>query len=495
MAQKKYVSLSKLSTFLDNLFGTFASLSHKHTMSDITDYQVDTSLSSDSTNPVQNKVIDAEFDAMSNAMGALELAIDGKADTSHSHDDKYYTESEVDTLLESKSNVSHKHDSDYDSKGSADDALASAKSYTDTKTSGLASTSSVNTSISNHDTSTSAHNDIRALISDLTTKLTNFLDVDDATTDQLSEVLTLINNNKGTLESLTTTKINVSDIVNNLTTNSASKVLSAAQGVEIKKLIDALQTALGETNAALDTKADASALSAKADKDHTHPEATISTAGLLSAEDKIQLDYGGLPIVSTSGSGAAYTAVVNGMASLTVGMSFMMIPHTVSTSTAPTLNVNNLGAKTIRRRVSNATQSTADGYNASWLSANKPIMVTYDGMFWIADILKPSAADVNGTMGVANGGTGKSSITAGNFLVGNGTSAMTEKTPAEALTHMGVTATATEINYMDGVTSNVQTQIDSLSSEIANKQNIISTENWTFTLEDGSTVTKAVYVG
>lgn len=41
----------------------------------------------------------------------------------------------------------------------------------------------------------------------------------------------------------------------------------------------------------------------------------------------------------------------------------------------------------------------------------------------------------------------------------------------------------------------LQSQFDALSSEIANKQNKISTENWTFTLEDGSTVTKAVYVG
>ena len=133
---------------------------------------------------------------------------------------------------------------DAETKGAASSALASAKEYTDTKTTGLASTSSVNVNISSHNTSTSAHNDIRELIDDLTTKLNNFLDVDDTTTDQLSEVITLINNNKGTLESLTTSKINVSDIVNNLTTNSTSKVLSAAQGVAIKSLIDALQAEL-----------------------------------------------------------------------------------------------------------------------------------------------------------------------------------------------------------------------------------------------------------
>lgn len=89
MANKKYASLSTLQAFLDNLKNTFASLSHKHKLSDITDYTVDTTLSSTSTNPVQNKVLNAEFDAIGDAMGALELAIDGKSDSTHNHDSKY----------------------------------------------------------------------------------------------------------------------------------------------------------------------------------------------------------------------------------------------------------------------------------------------------------------------------------------------------------------------------------------------------------------------
>lgn len=83
---KKYVSLSKLSTFLDNLKNTFAAIGHKHTLSDVSDYKVDTELSSTSTSPVQNKVINAEFDAISDAMGALELAVDGKSDKEHNHE-------------------------------------------------------------------------------------------------------------------------------------------------------------------------------------------------------------------------------------------------------------------------------------------------------------------------------------------------------------------------------------------------------------------------
>lgn len=137
-------------------------------------------------------------------------------------------------------------DSTHETKTDAQNKLTEAKEYTDTKTTNLASTSTVDSKISTHNTSTSAHNDIRELIIDLNTKLNNFLDVDDTTADQLSEVLTLIENNKGTLESLTTSKINVADIINNLTTASTSKVLSANQGVVIKKLIDDLQSELNE---------------------------------------------------------------------------------------------------------------------------------------------------------------------------------------------------------------------------------------------------------
>ena len=57
-------------------------------------------------------------------------------------------------------------------------------------------------------------------------------------------MLELIANNKGDLESLTSGKVNISDIVNNLTTNNEAKVLSAAQGVVLKALIDEMQLAL-----------------------------------------------------------------------------------------------------------------------------------------------------------------------------------------------------------------------------------------------------------
>ena len=114
------------------------------------------------------------------------------------------------------------------------------KSYVDSAIAAIP-TPDVSGQINAHDTSTTSHNDIRVILTKLIEKINKFLDVDDETSDQLSEVLTLIDNNRGTLESLTTTKVNVSDIMNNLTTNDAKMVLSAAQGVELKRLIDAIK--------------------------------------------------------------------------------------------------------------------------------------------------------------------------------------------------------------------------------------------------------------
>lgn len=126
---KKYVSLSKLSTFLDNLRNTFASLRHSHTISDISDFIVDSALSSTSTNPVQNKVIEAEFEAISKAMNVYDTALDDKANITHSHSISEVTN--LQTTLDNKADASHNHDSVYDAKGSANTALENANVYTD----------------------------------------------------------------------------------------------------------------------------------------------------------------------------------------------------------------------------------------------------------------------------------------------------------------------------------------------------------------------------
>lgn len=105
MAQTKYITLSKLSTFLDNLSNKFSALSHTHTMKDVLDFEIDDQLSDVSTNPVQNKVLNDEFEAISKAMEALDFTIESKADSEHSHDNAYYTKTQVNDALAKKSHV------------------------------------------------------------------------------------------------------------------------------------------------------------------------------------------------------------------------------------------------------------------------------------------------------------------------------------------------------------------------------------------------------
>ena len=112
------------------------------------------------------------------------------------------------------------------------------------------------------------------------------------------------------------------------------------------------------------------------------------------------------PVTANSTNGVAYTATVNGIDSLYVGASFIMLPNRVSASQSVTLNVNNLGAKELRRRVSSGSSSTASGYANDWLAANKPVRVMYDGLYWIVDIIQPNASDLMGSVPITKGGTG-----------------------------------------------------------------------------------------
>lgn len=65
-----------------------------------------------------------------------------------------------------------------------------------------------------------------------------------------------------------------------------------------------------------------------------------------------------------------------------------------------------------------------------------------------------------------------------------------------SLSQLGVNASAEELNFVDGVTSKIQDQIDALSDEISNIDTpATNTETWTFVCEDGSASTKEVRIG
>lgn len=92
-----------------------------------------------------------------------------------------------------------------------------------------------------HDASDAAHGDIRRLIEGLSARLNAIANSDDATLDDFKEIVAYIKENKELIDAITTSKVSVVDIVNNLSTNASNKPLSAAQGMALKALIDAIK--------------------------------------------------------------------------------------------------------------------------------------------------------------------------------------------------------------------------------------------------------------
>ena len=115
----------------------------------------------------------------------------------------------------------------------------SKPSYTATEVGADASGTAV-AKVSEHNTAIDAHSDIRLLVQGLTDRLNTLADSDDDTLDQMSEIVAYIKSNKTLIDAITTSKVSVADIVDNLTTNVSNKPLSAAQGVALKALIDGI---------------------------------------------------------------------------------------------------------------------------------------------------------------------------------------------------------------------------------------------------------------
>jgi hypothetical protein len=237
-----------------------------------------------------------------------------KADVDHLHEDVYEVQGVAGALFSELREESRKYTEDLvatkDDKGSADAAEEAAKAYTDTQLQSKVGIETVPDQINTHNLSADTHADIRSLISEVSEQLETFLtaatdgDGDGKTIDRLSEVLALINENKEDLDDLTINKVNVSDIVSDLTkAATATQVLAASAGIELKTSLDSLQNSLtsnvqtiNSDIAGLETE-----LAKKAQKDHgTHVTyagadskplmdgtATIGTAATVAKSDHV----------------------------------------------------------------------------------------------------------------------------------------------------------------------------------------------------------------
>lgn len=152
---------------------------------------------------------------------------------------------------------------------------------------------------------------------------------------------------------------------------------------------------------------------------HSHNYAGSSSAGgnanWANGSTYANYSYNDKPI-TTAGTGAAYTASVSGL-TLVAGASFVMVPHVVSTTATPTLNVNGLGAKNIRMRISSSTVATTALPSVSFLAANKPVRMMYDGSQWVIDdMVRPDANNLYGTI-ISRGTAAPTSSTEGYIYI------------------------------------------------------------------------------
>lgn len=109
--------------------------------------------------------------------------------------------------------------------------------------------------VSDHDTNLYAHGGLRRTVQSLTERINAALDSDDTTLDQLSEIVAYIKSNKSLIDAITTAKVSVADIVNDTTTDDSSRPLSAAMGMELRRITRELEQAAEETEQKLDALA------------------------------------------------------------------------------------------------------------------------------------------------------------------------------------------------------------------------------------------------
>lgn len=236
--------------------------------------------------------------------------------------------------------------------------------------------------VSTHNTSNEAHNDIRLLITQLTSRLNALADSDDDTMDQFSEIVAIIKSNKTLIQSVTTNKVNVTDIINNLESNVSNKPLSAAQGVALKTLITNLQTEVNETKkSASDGKSSiASAITEQgvttaADATYTTMAQNIATVGTSKYNDGVTATKKGTAIAENVLAGKTFTN------SSGVDIAGTMV---------------NQGAKTATLDAGGSYTIPAGFHNGSGKITAKTLAAQTDGDAVAANILKGKTAYVDG---------------------------------------------------------------------------------------------------
>lgn len=413
MAQKKYLDYTQLQTFLAKLRNAFSASGHKHTKADITDFP--TTLKNPSSLTVKtNGTIKATYD------GSTALSVDitadnvGAASVGHTHDDRYYTEAEINTKIDAinesidgKAAKSHEHSAaDITSGTLSSDRLPSIPVG---KLDGVISSSNLPSYVDDvleyeNKTSFPTSGETGKIYVDKNTNLTyrwsGTAYVEISPSIALGETSsTAFAGDKGKIAYNHSQK----------TGNPHGTTIA-----DISSLQSTLDAKVPSTRKVNGKVLSADITLAKGDVGLDNVDNTSDAEKSVKSAESANT----IVAVTTSGTGDAYVATVPGITALTAGANFIMVPHTKSTSISATLNVNDLGAKTLRVQLSNNSSTVVAPVYDYFLGANKPVKVIYNGSFWVVQLIRPDANTIYGTVKIENGGTGA-------------------KTAADAITNLG----------------------------------------------------------
>jgi hypothetical protein len=146
-----------------------------------------------------------------------------------------------------------------------------------------ARTTAINVAVSNLKSTVPADGDTLAKLRNLIAGLQTLVASDDINLDTIQELVSRIKSDEGLITNLTTNKVNVTDIINVLTSTAIDKPLSSAQGKALKDLIDLeITNRTSAVNAEAIARANADAL--KIDKTAiSNVLSNTSTTDVLSA--------------------------------------------------------------------------------------------------------------------------------------------------------------------------------------------------------------------
>lgn len=447
---------------------------------------------------------------------AILTALAGKANATHSHDDKYYTESEMDTKLASKSDTTHKHDNEYDAKGSAASVQQTLSGTINTHTSNT-DIHVTTTNKSNWNTaythSQSAHARIDATkVTDSTTN-GNIL-INDTETNVYTHPNSGVS--AGTYKSVTVntqghvtagsnpTTLSGYGITDAETKTDASTKLATAKAYTDEAVAKAKNDLLNGAGAAYDTlkelgdlidvnvdaidaletvaanKANASDLTNHINNKSNPHGVALSTFGVTATATELNI-MDGVTATTTE------LNVLDGITATTTELNYvdgvtsniqtqLNTKQATITGAATTITGSNLTSNralisdTNGKVAVSAVTSTELGYLDGVTSAVQSQLdgkasashthgnITNTGAIG-TDANKAVITGTNGVLTtgivpIASGGTG--ATTAATALINLGLTA----TASELNVLDGITATTAELNYIDGVTSNIQTQLN-----------------------------------